>query len=239
MTPEVGTRGSGTERRSALLVLSYYAAYMAYHFWRPESDPMHWLGLVLVPFGLLYVLEVPAGGRRSAWHTLESVGLRRGNLRTGLRWAIVLGLLISALAALASRHRAEVWDVLTSVRALYVLPAAFILLLFLAAFTEEFFFRGVLQTRLTDWTRSRVAGVLITALLFGAYHIPYAFLKPSWPTYGDLGAAIQVAMWEGGLGGLVLGAVFVFAKRNLVAPILVHALIDLLPATALIKFGGG
>lgn len=200
---------------------------------------MHWIGLVLVPFGLLYFFERPPGGRRSVRRTLESVGLTRGNLSTGVRWAVLLGLSISALMTFASRRGPEVWDILTSVRALYMLPAAFILLLFLAAFTEEFFFRGVLQTRLTDWTRSRLAGVLITTLLFGAYHIPYAYLKPSWPTYGDLGAAIPVAMWEGGLGGLVLGTVFVFAKRNLIAAILVHALIDLLPAVALIKFGGG
>ena len=238
MTQGGETNGSGTERRSALLVLSYYGVYMAYHFRRPESDPMHWLGLVLLPFVVLYLFERRGGGR-SVRHTLESVGLRRGNLRTGVGWAIVLGLSISALMTFASRKGPEVWDVLLSARALYMLPIAFVFLLLTAAFTEEFFFRGVLQTRLTDWTRSRVAGVLITAVLFGAYHIPYAYLKPSWPTYGDLGAAIPVAMWEGGLGGLILGAVFVFAKRNLVAAILVHALIDLLPAVALIKFGGG
>lgn len=225
-------------RRRALLALGYFAVYMGYHFWRPESDPLHWVSLVIVPLALIYAFEREPEGERSLRATLASVGLRRGNLATGLRWAIPLGLLISALAALASSRRAEVWDVVTSVRALYMLPAAFLLLLLLAAFTEEVFFRGILQTRLTDWTRSRVAGVLITALLFGIYHIPYAFLKPSWPSYGDLGAATTVALWEGGLGGLILGAVFVFAKRNLVASILVHALIDLFPAVALIRFGG-
>jgi membrane protease YdiL (CAAX protease family) len=211
---------------------------MGYNFWRPESDPLHWVSLVIIPLALITLLEPGPGGKRSLTAALASVGFRRGNLTTGLRWAIPLGLLISAVAALASRRSSEVWDVLTSARALYMLPAAFLLLLLTAAFTEEVFFRGVLQTRLTDWTRSRVVGVLITALLFGIYHIPYAFLKSSWPSHGDLGAATTVALWEGGLGGLILGTVFVVAKRNLVVPILVHALIDLFPALALIRFGG-
>ena len=225
-------------RRRALFALGYYAAYMGYHFWRPESDLLHWVSLVIVPLALIFLLEPGPDGKRSLSAALASVGLRRGNLATGLGWALVLGLAISTLAALASNRRPEVWDVLTSMRALYMLPAAFLLLLLTAAFTEEFFFRGVLQARLTDWTRSRVAGVLITALLFGIYHIPYAFLEPAWPSYGDLGAATRVALWEGGLGGLILGTVFVFAKRNLVASILVHACINLLPALALLKFGG-
>lgn len=225
-------------RRRALFALGYYAAYMGYHFWRPESDAMHWVSLVIIPLALITFLEPGPDGKRSLTAALASVGLRRGNLTTGLRWAVPLGLLISILAALASSRRAEVWDVLTSLRALYMLPAAFLLLLLTAAFTEEVFFRGVLQTRLTDWTRSKLAGVLITALLFGIYHIPYALLEPSWPSYGDFGAAIRVALFEGGLGGLILGTVFVFAKRNLVATIFVHASINLLPALALIRFGG-
>jgi len=230
------SQSPGATRR-AVLALGYFVVYMGYQFWRPESDAMHWVSLVVIPLALITLLEPGPGGKKSLTAALASVGLRRGSLTTGLKWAIPLGLLISALAALASRHRTEVWDVLASARALYMLPAAFLLLLLTAAFTEELFFRGVLQTRLTDWTKSRIAGVLITAVLFGIYHIPYAFLNPSWPSYGDLGAATTVALWEGGLGGLILGTVFVFAKRNLVVPILVHALINLLPALALIRFG--
>jgi membrane protease YdiL (CAAX protease family) len=211
---------------------------MGYHFWRPESDALHWVSLVIVPLGLIFLLEPGPAGKRSLRAALAAVGLRRGHLTTRLGWVVAVGLLIGGLAALASSRRAEVWDVLASARAFYMLPVAFLMLLLTTAFTEEFFFRGVLQMRITDWTRSRLVGVLVTALLFGIYHIPYALLKPSWPSYGDLGAAVTVALWEGGLGGLVLGAVFVFAKRNLVAPILVHALIDLFPALAMIRFGG-
>jgi len=46
-------------------------------------------------------------------------------------------------------------------------------------------------------------------------------------------------MGQGIIGGLVLGAVYERSKRNLFASVLVHALINLLPAATMIKFGSG
>ena len=55
-----------------------------------------------------------------------------------------------------------------------------------AGFTEEFFFRGFLQTRLEVLTRSRVAAVLLASICFGLYHLPYAYFNPAWPSAGDI-----------------------------------------------------
>jgi membrane protease YdiL (CAAX protease family) len=44
---------------------------------------------------------------------------------------------------------------------------------------EEFFFRGLLQQWMTGWLRNEWAGLIVTALLFGAVHLPYQSF-PNW-----------------------------------------------------------
>lgn len=44
---------------------------------------------------------------------------------------------------------------------------------------EEFFFRGLLQQWMTGWLRNQWAGLISTALLFGAVHLPYQAF-PNW-----------------------------------------------------------
>jgi len=44
---------------------------------------------------------------------------------------------------------------------------------------EEFFFRGLLQQWMTGWLRNQWAGLIATAALFGAVHLPYQAF-PNW-----------------------------------------------------------
>jgi len=60
-----------------------------------------------------------------------------------------------------------VLDLLATPRAILIFPLTFVLMALTAGFTEEFFFRGVLQTRLARALRSRAAGVVAAAQLFG------------------------------------------------------------------------
>lgn len=116
---------------------------------------------------------------------------------------------------------------------------ALVFLLFTTGWTEDFVFRGVLQGRIAAWTGSPWTAALITSPLLGLYHLPYAYLNPHWPSHGDLAWAFRLAMFEGTLGRLVLGVVYLKARGNLLACVVVHALIDVLPAMPMIKFGGG
>ncbi len=55
--------------------------------------------------------------------------------------------------------------------------------LFLIALPEEFFFRAILQTRLTDHFGD-LRGILLSSLVFGLFHIPANFLTlPRHPVY--------------------------------------------------------
>jgi membrane protease YdiL (CAAX protease family) len=167
------------------------------------------------------------------------VGLRRGNLRAGLFIALLVGLGLSVLQLVVSNSAAEIWDALVSGRALYLFPLAFTFMLLGPGFTEEFFFRGVVQTRLTRWFGAHWPAILITSVLFGLYHVPYAYLNPHWPSHGDLARASTAALAQGGIGGLIMGTIYAVSRQNLLAPILTHALLNSLPCMTAIKFGSG
>jgi membrane protease YdiL (CAAX protease family) len=224
-------------KQEAVPALVYFAIYMAYLFYKFENEFMHWITLVIVPLLLLFLLQRMTRGVSSLRLTLASVGFKKGNLATGLGWAVILGLLFSVAQLYFSRQREAIIPIMQSGKVAYLFPLTFLLMFGLAGFTEEFFFRGVLQTRLARWLNSNWWAVLVTALLFGFYHLPYAYFNPRWPSHGDWSEAISSAFSQGGIGGLILGTVYVKAKNNLVACIVVHALINTLPGMVMIKFG--
>lgn len=86
----------------------------------------------------------------------------------------------------------------------------------LAGLGEEALFRGVFQTALTDWT-GPVAGLLMASALFGLAHLVTR-------TYAVLA----------GLVGLYLGAL-ALTSGNLLIPVLVHGLYDLVALTYLVR----
>jgi membrane protease YdiL (CAAX protease family) len=83
-----------------------------------------------------------------------------------------------------------------------------------AAFLEEMFFRGYFFNRLTDITGNGRMGVgialVVSALFFGAGH-----------AYQGI-----TGMADTFMAGLVLGLLYLFARRNLWLPILTHGIID-------------
>lgn len=217
--------------REALFFLAYFAVYLGYLFAHQEGELLHWLSLVALPFAALLFFRRASGPGPASRTSLLSVGLARANLRSGILWSLLIGLAISALQVWVSQYRAEILPLFRSGRGLLIFPLALLLMLVTAAFTEEFFFRGVLLTRLSRLFRSNVAAVIVSAALFGVYHLPYAYLNPNWPSHGDWGAAWGSAMAQGGVMGLVLGTVYVMSRANLLAPVILHALVNSLPAT--------
>ncbi|MGD8496953.1 MAG: CPBP family intramembrane metalloprotease [Gemmatimonadales bacterium] len=231
-----------------LFAWSYFCLYLALQFAvGPEGEGRHWLTLVAIPLLGIAGLARWTGGAAGLGTALRGVGLSRDTWTVGLRWAVPLGLGLSALQLVLSRNSAEFLALVTSTRVLWVAPVTLVFLLLAAASTEEFFFRGILQRKTEAWLGGGGAPVgrgavflslLAASLAFAVYHLPYAYLSPNWPSHGDVGLAVQYAMVDGMLGGLVTGGVFIGARGNLIAPILVHALIDLFPAMTMIRFGG-
>lgn len=228
-------------RDECVPVLLYYFAYLAYLFATLEGEAGHWITLVALPLLMVMLLRRVHGRPTGIAAMGAAVGLRRGRLTTGLGIAAAVGLVLAGLQLVISRSREQILEALTSASALYLLPLAFVLLLATAAFTEELFFRGILLSRL----RARwgvLPALLASSFLFGLYHLPYAYLHPRWPSHGDWEAALGSAMGQGGIAGLILGGVYLVARGNLLAPVLVHALINLPAVLAMlpdmVRFGG-
>lgn len=224
-------------RRDGVIAILYFALYVSYLFWRQESEFAHWVTMVLIPVAIAYVSLRSDG--RSLRRALETVGLRRGNLRRGLGWAILAGALITAFQVVLGGRAEAIQQLIRSGRAVWLFPFSLALMMVLAGFTEELLFRGFLQTRLERLLRSRWIAVVVTASLFGLYHLPYAYLNPQWPSYGDWGAAWGAALGNGIPGGLVLGGLYVVSRGNLLACALLHSMINAAPAMTMIHFGGG
>jgi membrane protease YdiL (CAAX protease family) len=106
---------------------------------------------------------------------------------------------------------------------------ALVLPFFMAGFPEEFFFRGVLQTRLERiW--GRLPGILTTTLLFAAWHLPTRFLLAS-GVEGQAGNFVSVLMGTG-ISVTVVGLILAWMwdrNRNLPWLIALHTGIDTLP----------
>jgi membrane protease YdiL (CAAX protease family) len=143
----------------------------------------------------------------------------------------------NAPALLRARHA-------TPVELAYGVPLAFAWLLVEVGLVEEFFFRALLQHRLTAVLRSETRAVVLTALLFGLAHAPGMYLRPE-ATGEAVGHSPSLLMAVGyavvitSTTGFCLGVLWA-RTRNLAAVAIVHAAGDLLPnLPKLLKLFGG
>lgn len=113
------------------------------------------------------------------------------------------------------------------------IPVCFVWAFIETGLVEEFFFRGLLQTRCAAWLKSEVSGVAVMALLFGLAHAPGFILRGAGvrealganPSVAD---SIAYAIVILSVGGIFFGIVWARTK-NLLAVMLIHAATDLLP----------
>jgi len=64
-------------------------------------------------------------------------------------------------------------------RASLLAVGTFLGVLWVLALGEEFFFRGLLQQWIGSWTRSEIAGLILTSILFGSVHLWFRAF-PNW-----------------------------------------------------------
>jgi len=197
----------------------------------------NWFFLVIVPFGLLLIARRRGLALRA---TLRSIGITHTGLKDGLKLsAVIVPLSIPILYVVGEQQRAAVEMVLhRPLQALVSFLVSFPLALLTAGFVEEFFFRGVLQSRLARCTGSEWRGLLIASLLFGLFHLPMYFFSPFEPTHGNLLWASAGVITEQAVMGILLGVLWV-RTHNLTAPLLVHAFTNALALMTMVKIGTG
>jgi len=236
--PQNKTLCAKISRRESIFAFFYFVLCMAYLFATLENEVFHWVSLVVLPLGFIFVYQRATITKSNFASTLASVGIAKSRIHNGLGLAIIMGLGISLLQVGMSESATKIVSVFFSGKFVVLMPLAFFLMLVTAGFTEEFFFRGVLQTRFQVLLGSNTLAIVLTAVCFGLYHLPYALLSPNWPTNGNFAAALASALLQGGIGGLILGWLYVRSEDNLVACAVAHSLMNTLPIMTMIRFGG-
>ncbi|HYS29280.1 MAG TPA: CPBP family intramembrane glutamic endopeptidase [Candidatus Limnocylindria bacterium] len=168
--------------------------------WIKIDVPTRLVPLTVAPILYLWLRHRPA----------SDFGLTFSHVGRDLLLAVPLGLAAFAIAAVFHEYlsrRSHRWFVpdepdLLAQSAYYVL---------LNAPIEEWFFRGIVQGSLVQWSRAPAAGLLATTAIFGAYH----FLG-RWGWRQVAGTTVA---------GLALGAIYLWqpAPPSLLLPTIVHA----------------
>jgi membrane protease YdiL (CAAX protease family) len=113
-------------------------------------------------------------------------------------------------------------------------PLTFVVLILEVGLVEEFFFRALLQSRLTAWMKSDVGGIVASGLLFGLAHAPGIYLRGAGAIDG-LGTApsfltsIGFSIVALSVTSFFLGLMWA-RTRNLWLMMAIHATVDLLPS---------
>ena len=105
-----------------------------------------------------------------------------------------------------------------------------------AGLVEEFFFRGLVQSRLSAWFKSEITAVALMSLIFGLAHAPGFIFRSSGEMEGlgsspSVFSALAYAVVALAPSGILFGVVWA-RTRNLFAVIIIHATGDLLPNVA-------
>lgn len=187
------------------------------------------LTFVLIPFliyKILYRFSIEDFG-------LEFNRRRSINSKSVLIWLMFSALLLTLNYYAGTGARPLREGLFTTGQIFKALPLLFLWLFIEVGLVEEFFFRGLLQNRLSVFLRSKTGAILITALIFGLVHAPGMYLRQAGINDG-LGSeptllnSIVYCVAIQSIPGLFLGILWE-RTRNLLLLIGIHAMFDLLP----------
>lgn len=162
---------------------------------RPDlkTDPIFLLSIQLGLYGFVYLCFWVTFKTRYRRPVLSSLGWQRSAFNP--LWAVVCGAVLAFLLSVASAliHTPKVKSPLDDLTATPALLALFgLMAITIAPLFEEMFFRGFLQPLLAR-TLGTVAGIGVTATIFGAMHAPeYAMAWQYVLAVGLAGAAFGV-----------------------------------------------
>lgn len=183
---------------------------------------------------LLVFVVVPAG----IMHAQFGYSLRKlipSSARTRhLLVALGMSVLLLAFQALLGRGLSDIASAHLPASLLwYGIPLTFIWLALEAGVVEEFFFRGLLQTRLSAVLRSELGAIVVMSVIFGLAHAPGLYLRTGLtqeglPPHPSLLMAVGYSIVITSVAGFFLGVLWA-RTRNFAVVVVVHAMGDLLP----------
>lgn len=205
--------------------LTWYAFYVMFTFITNKlgifivNEMTHWIGFVIIPF-IIYWRTTKISFKES----LNALDLYNSKFKLHLKSIIIICLVMYPLMVflLAYYYNIEIQKLVSNILNLIMnIPLYLSLMLIMAGFTEEFFFRGILQNLLQQRVKYRMNAVVITSILFGLYHIPFAlFLWEN--TLGNLLLSLAVVFTEQTVAGILYGGLY-SRSRTLWCSIIIHS----------------
>ena len=236
--PAVPVAGPARESIGLLAYLAIYAVLLI-GIWLgsvkeaiPEGPNQEWAVLaykLLIHVGIPAAIILALGG---AVRPLFDDGMDRKGFWTTL---IVLSAMMMGLLAVVSPSLKQIGALnLDPAMTLFWVLASWTWLSIEAGLCEEFLFRACLQSRLTAWMSSPVAGIALTSILFGLAHWPGLYYRGGPGVDGWSTDPIQVAAFTiATLSPLSVSLGLLWARsRSLLLVVIVHGAIDALPHTA-------
>jgi len=195
------------------------------------SDPAHAVAVLaakLLVFVIFPAIVMRAAFGYSLWQLAPSSVQRRH-----LFAALGISALLLAFQAVLGRGLRDIAGAhLPATTLLWGLPLTFVWLALEAGVVEEFFFRVLLQTRLSAALKSELGAVVLMSLIFGLAHAPGIYLRTSLTQEGlrnpSLLMAVGYSIVVVSAAGFFLGVLWA-RTRNFALVVAVHAMGDLLP----------
>lgn len=112
------------------------------------------------------------------------------------------------------------------------IPLCFLWLFIEVGLVEEFFYRAIIQSRLTSYFKSAWAGILMSGLIFALSHLPGLYLRGG--ESEGINHPLSIWFWacyciaNMSVAGIALGIVW-WKTKNLYLVMALHAIVDLLP----------
>lgn len=183
------------------------------------NEAANWLFLVLLPLLILVWLK-----RGKFKETLREIGLRRIDKKTGINMCLVCILYMAVLVFVFSLGDNKL--VMADLPKMFIrLPVFFGVMFLTAGFTEEFFFRGIVQRCVANLLKRPYIAIVFTSVLFGLYHFPFAYYL--WgQTAGSVVDSLKAILTEQAVTGCALGLIYHKSNKNLWSSIILHAFIN-------------
>ena len=232
-----------------IILIGYIVALSLYLVggpqWIDQQLPPHWIdstrihSLITLAKKLLVFVVIPFAIFRFGFgYRIRDFGIQREGL-SALRGSHLPVVLVVGGAFLAFQYffsgggGAFRQGHFSAYQLLLGLPLCFIWLFVEAGLVEEFFFRGLVQSRFATALKSEMSGVVLMSLIFGLAHAPGFIFRHAGEVEG-LGSnpsaldAIAYSIVVLAVSGVTFGVIWARTK-NLFAVMLIHAAGDLLP----------
>lgn len=194
-------------------------------------------GFIALIRKLLVFVMIPFFVYRSFGFSKEDFGFKNSPVKffsyKGIVCFIVLSIAVLLFEYFLSNGSKPIRNAEFSFRQLmWGLPFCFLWLFIEVGLIEEFFYRCILQSRLSVLLRSPTGGIVISALIFGLSHAPGLYLRGA--ESEGVSEQLPFLFWSAytiaymSVAGIFLSIVWQRTK-NLWMVMAIHAMLDLLP----------